>query len=132
MLDANKEVTSNYQIVKKNFDLKKHESDELFLELEEAKNACHLAIKQKKIMKDELAAMSKAKSEVDGLLRKEKEESLNYKNTVDELVKRITEMEAEYEEKISRKDEQLWSVNTQRQEGRYFTIYLTIERILKS
>ena len=68
MLDANKEVTSNYQIVKKNFDLKKHESDELFLELEEAKNACHLAIKQKKIMKDELAAMSKAKSEVDGLL----------------------------------------------------------------
>lgn len=44
LIDANKDVTSNYQVVKKNFDLKKHECDELTLEVEEAKNACQLAL----------------------------------------------------------------------------------------
>lgn len=44
LLDANKEVTANYQVVKKNYDIKKHESDDLVIELEEAKNACQLAL----------------------------------------------------------------------------------------
>jgi hypothetical protein len=44
LIDANREVTANYQIVKKNFDIKKHEADELSLEVEEAKNACQLAL----------------------------------------------------------------------------------------
>ena len=117
LIDANKEVTSNYQVVKKNFDLKKHESDELGLELDEAKNACQLALKQKKAIKDELLALTKAKGDVDEQLKKEKFDCANYKATIEELVKRITEIEVEYEEKINRKEEQLWNVNAQRQEG---------------
>ena len=44
LIDANKEVTVNYQIVKKNFDTKKLEAEELSLELDDAKNACQLAL----------------------------------------------------------------------------------------
>jgi hypothetical protein len=44
LIDANKEVTSNYQAIKKNHDLKRNEFEELSSELEEAKIACQLAI----------------------------------------------------------------------------------------
>ena len=44
LIDANKEVTTNYQVVKKNYDFKRREYEELSQELEEAKNACQLAL----------------------------------------------------------------------------------------
>ena len=44
LIEANKEVTANYQAVKKNQDLKRSEFEELAMELEEAKTACQLAI----------------------------------------------------------------------------------------
>ena len=47
LIDANKEVTNNYQAIKKNHDLKRTEFEELATELEEAKNACQLAIVRK-------------------------------------------------------------------------------------
>ncbi|ORY52950.1 hypothetical protein BCR33DRAFT_779325 [Rhizoclosmatium globosum] len=46
LIDANKEVTMNYQAIKKNHDLKRNEFEELVMELEEAKNACQLAIEK--------------------------------------------------------------------------------------
>ncbi|KAJ3339651.1 hypothetical protein HDU91_000984, partial [Kappamyces sp. JEL0680] len=85
LIDANKEVTSNYQIVKKNFDIKKHDADELALEVEEAKNACQLALKQKKTIKDELLAASKLKAEMEESVKSLTIDSINQKATIEEL-----------------------------------------------
>ena len=53
---------------------------------------------------------------MDELLKREREDNASLKGQIEDLVKRITEIELEYEEKISRKEQQLWNVNAQRQE----------------
>ncbi len=44
LLEANALVTTNYQAIKKNHDLKRQEFELLTTELEDAKTACQLAI----------------------------------------------------------------------------------------
>jgi hypothetical protein len=44
LFDENEIVTTNYQAIKKNHDLKRSEFEELTVELEEAKAACQLSI----------------------------------------------------------------------------------------
>ncbi|KAJ3271904.1 hypothetical protein HDV01_006118 [Terramyces sp. JEL0728] len=120
LIDANKDVTSNYLIVKKNFDLKKHECDELTLEVEEAKNACQLALvihhlnkKQKKNVQAELAACMKAKADVEEVLKVCEQNLSGKESYISELLQKISDTVTEYEEKLERKEEQLWNMNNQ-------------------
>ncbi|KAJ3289441.1 hypothetical protein HDU79_004066 [Rhizoclosmatium sp. JEL0117] len=113
LIDANKEVTMNYQAIKKNHDLKRNEFEELVMELEEAKNACQLAIKQKKQMQTELNGVIKQRQELqeknkalDNLLtRKEKD--------IADLLTKVNDTINEYELKLERKEEQMWAMSLQ-------------------
>ncbi|KAJ3311996.1 hypothetical protein HDV04_003492 [Boothiomyces sp. JEL0838] len=110
LIDANKDVTSNYQVVKKNFDLKKHECDELTLEVEEAKNACQLALKN---VQAELAAALKAKAEVEEVLKVCEQNLSGKESYISELLQKLSDTVTDYEEKLERKEEQLWNMNNQ-------------------
>ena len=115
-IDANKEVTSNYQIVKRNYDIKKHEIDDLTLEIEEAKNACQSLLKQKKAMQLELTAANKVKTD---LLDKQKtlEATLARKERdIADLLNKLNETISDYELKLERKDEQIWQMTFQMNE----------------
>ncbi|KAI8901993.1 hypothetical protein BC833DRAFT_575333 [Globomyces pollinis-pini] len=113
LIDANKDVTVNYQIVKKNFDIKKHENEELTLELDEAKNACQLSIKQKKGLQADLAALQKAKDDLKEQLISCEANVVRKDEEIAQLLKKISEIIEDYEEKLERKDEQIWGMNAQ-------------------
>ncbi|KAJ2999036.1 hypothetical protein HDV02_003729 [Globomyces sp. JEL0801] len=117
LIDANKDVTVNYQIVKKNFDIKKHENEELTLELDEAKNACQLSIKQKKGLQADLAALQKAKDDLKEQLISCEANVVRKDEEIAQLLKKISEIIEDYEEKLERKDEQIWGMNAQLNEG---------------
>ncbi|KAJ3224655.1 hypothetical protein HDU81_008440 [Chytriomyces hyalinus] len=116
LIDANKEVTANYQAIKKNHDLKRSEFEELVAELEEAKSACQLAIKQKKAMNLDLNNVIKQRQELsdknkalDNLLaRKEKD--------IADLLTKVNDTINEYELKLERKEEQMWAMSLQMSE----------------
>lgn len=116
-IDANKEVTVNYQTVKKNLETKKREVEELVLEIDEVKNACQLAMKQKNAAVSELTTCKKQKQELQerskvlevSITRKEKE-ILDLNNKINDTI-------ATYEVKLERKEEQIWSLNSQINEG---------------
>ncbi|KAJ3066570.1 hypothetical protein HDU98_010128 [Podochytrium sp. JEL0797] len=116
LIDANKEVTNNYQAIKKNHDLKRAEFDMLVVELEEAKNACQLAIKQKKQMQTEMNIVIKQRHDLqeknkalDNLLtRKEKD--------IADLLTKVNDTINEYELKLERKEEQMWAMSLQMSE----------------
>ncbi|KAJ3136360.1 hypothetical protein HK100_001809 [Physocladia obscura] len=116
LIDANKEVTANYQAVKRNHDLKKNEFEELVAELEEAKTACQLAIRQKKTMQQDLTNVSKQRQDLmeknktlDNLLtRKEKD--------IADLLTKVNDTINEYELKLERKEEQMWAMSLQMSE----------------
>ncbi len=72
--------------------------------------------KQKKTIKDEFNVLFKQKAEQNEILINLQSENIDQKETIDELLKRITEIEIEYEEKISRQEQQLWSANAQLKE----------------
>ncbi|KAJ3409926.1 hypothetical protein HDU80_007941 [Chytriomyces hyalinus] len=116
LIDANKEVTANYQAIKKNHDLKRSEFEELVAELEEAKSACQLAIKQKKTMNFDLNNVIKQRQELtdknkalDNLLaRKEKD--------IADLLTKVNDTINEYELKLERKEEQMWAMSLQMSE----------------
>ncbi|KAI9334269.1 hypothetical protein BDR26DRAFT_898022 [Obelidium mucronatum] len=113
LIDANREVTANYQAIKKNHDLKRNEFDDLVTELEEAKNACQLAIKQKKQMQTEMNGVIKQRQDLqeknkalDNLLtRKEKD--------IADLLTKVNDTINEYELKLERKEEQMWAMSLQ-------------------
>ncbi|KAJ3332002.1 hypothetical protein HDU76_001618, partial [Blyttiomyces sp. JEL0837] len=116
LIDANKEVTSNYQAIKKNHDLKRSEFEELATELEEAKNACQLSIRQKKglqndlnvVMKQRQELMDKNKAMENLLARKEKD--------IADLLTKVNDTINDYELKLERKEEQMWAMSLQMSE----------------
>ncbi|KAJ3191771.1 hypothetical protein HK101_007425 [Irineochytrium annulatum] len=117
LIEANKEVTGNYQAIKKNHDLKRSEFEELVTELEEAKNACQLAIRQKKAIQIELATVIKQRQELSDknkamenlLARKEKD--------ISELLTKVNDTINDYELKLERKEEQMWAMSLQMSEA---------------
>jgi chromosome segregation ATPase len=117
LIDANKDVTSNYQIVKKNFDIKKQEADELALEVDDAKNACQLALKQKKTLQTDLESTRKLKQEYEEKYKIELETNLKKEKTMQELQRRFEDVVQDFEGQLQRKEEQIWSMNTQLKEG---------------
>jgi DNA repair exonuclease SbcCD ATPase subunit len=117
LIDANKDVTSNYQIVKKNFDIKKQEADELALEVDDAKNACQLALKQKKTLQTDLDSTRKLKQEYEEKYKIELETNLKKEKTIQELQRRFEDVVQDFEGQLQRKEEQIWSMNTQLKEG---------------
>jgi hypothetical protein len=64
--------------------------------------------------------MAKAKQELEEQLKLTQEELVTQKETCQDLLKRISEIEQEYEEKMSRKEQQLWSANAKLVEGNEF------------
>ncbi|KAJ3414583.1 hypothetical protein HDV05_006322 [Chytridiales sp. JEL 0842] len=116
LIDANKEVTNNYQAIKKNHELKRSEFDELATELEEAKTACQLAIRQKKQMGNDLGLMMKQRQEMSDknkamenlLARKEKD--------IADLLTKVNDTINDYELKLERKEEQMWAMSLQMSE----------------
>ncbi|KAJ3107124.1 hypothetical protein HDU97_004817 [Phlyctochytrium planicorne] len=116
LIDANKEVTNNYQAIKKNHDMKRSEFEEIATELEEAKNACQLAIRQKKAVQNELASAVKQRQEMSDknkamenlLARKEKD--------ISDLLTKVNDTINDYELKLERKEEQMWAMSLQMSE----------------
>jgi chromosome segregation ATPase len=120
LLDANKEVTTNYQAIKKNHDAKRKEFEEILAELEEAKNACQLAIRQKKAAQSELTATTTAKNEaIDKYKTLERQIEQIEKELTNAQVK-LTDTIADYEAKLERKDEQIWAMGAQLNECTLF------------
>ncbi|XJO77027.1 hypothetical protein BDV3_001671 [Batrachochytrium dendrobatidis] len=113
LIDANKEVTSNYQIVKKNHDLKRHEYEELTLELSEAKDACQFALKNKKQLQNELTATQKTKNELQERIKNVEAVLLRKEKNIADLLNKINETINEYELKLERKEEQIWAMSAQ-------------------
>ncbi|KND03748.1 uncharacterized protein SPPG_01204 [Spizellomyces punctatus DAOM BR117] len=117
LMDANKEVTANYQAVKKNQDLKRSEFEALATELEEAKNACQMAIRQKKQLQNELNQLVKQRNELternkamENLLsRKEKD--------ISDLLTKVNDTINDYEQKLEKKEEQMWAMSLQMTEA---------------
>ncbi|KAJ3040530.1 hypothetical protein HK097_002539, partial [Rhizophlyctis rosea] len=113
LIEANKEVTANYQAVKKNQDLKRSEFEELAMELEEAKTACQLAIRQKKHLQTELSQVLKQRSDLTDkskqlealLSRKEKD--------ISDLLAKVNDTINDYEQRLERKEEQMWALSVQ-------------------
>ncbi|KAJ3121778.1 hypothetical protein HK098_003412 [Nowakowskiella sp. JEL0407] len=113
LLEANKEVTANYQVIKKNHDLKRSEFEQLANELEEAKNACQMAIRQKKQLQIEMNAAIKQKQEI---MEKNKslEATLSRKEKdIADLLTKVNDTITDYELKLERKEEQLWAMSLQ-------------------
>ncbi|KAJ1553105.1 hypothetical protein HK405_008932 [Cladochytrium tenue] len=112
LIDANKEVTTNYQAIKKNHELKRNEFEELATELEEAKNACQLAIATQveltQVTKQRQEITEKAKATEILLARKEKD--------IADLLTKINDTVNEYEMKLERKEEQMWAMSMQMSE----------------
>ncbi|KAI8923533.1 hypothetical protein BC831DRAFT_28138 [Entophlyctis helioformis] len=113
LLDANKEVTANYQIVKKNHDLKRHEFEELSLELDEAKNACQLALRNKKQLQNELASTQKGRTELQDRVKSLETVLVRKEKDIADLLNKINETISEYELKLERKEEQMWAMSMQ-------------------
>ncbi|KAL2916157.1 hypothetical protein HK105_204248 [Polyrhizophydium stewartii] len=113
LIDANKEVTANYQIVKKNHDLKRHEFEELTLELEEAKSACQLALKNKKQLQNELTATQKTRNELQERIKNLESVLVRKEKDIADLLNKINETINEYELKLERKEEQMWAMSMQ-------------------
>ncbi|KAH6572634.1 hypothetical protein BASA50_009634 [Batrachochytrium salamandrivorans] len=113
LISANKEVTANYQIVKKNNDLKRHEFEELTLELEEAKRACQFSLRSKKNIQDELISSQKIRAEI--LERSKNLESALFHKEKDnaDLLRKVNETISDYELKLEHKEDQICEINLQ-------------------
>jgi chromosome segregation ATPase len=122
LIDANKEVTANYQAVKKNHDAKRREFEEIMSELEEAKSACQTVIRQKKTLQTELAASNKLKTELQEK-NKAQETSLTKKEKeLNDTLTRLSDIIADYEGKLAKKDEQIWAMGEQLSESNFISI----------
>ncbi|KAI8834887.1 hypothetical protein BC829DRAFT_406793 [Chytridium lagenaria] len=101
---------------KENHDMKRSEFEEIATELEEAKNACQLAIRQKKSVQNDLASALKQKQEMADknkamenlLARKEKD--------ISDLLTKVNDTINDYELKLERKEEQMWAMSLQMSE----------------
>jgi chromosome segregation ATPase len=127
LMDANKDVTGNYQIVKKNFELKKKEADELSLELDEAKNACQLALKQKKGFLQEIESLRTTKADLENALFLAKDIILKKETEMDEYTRNASIKAAEAEEELLLKNQQISSMTTHMAEGTLFLIIETLK-----
>ncbi|KAJ3190149.1 hypothetical protein HDU85_000440 [Gaertneriomyces sp. JEL0708] len=117
LMAANKEVTLNYQAVKRNQDTKREEYEALVRELDEAKGACHVVLKQRKQLQTELAGVIKQRNEITErhkametlLSRKEKD--------IADLLTKVNDTINEYELKLEKKEEQMWAMSVQMTEA---------------
>ncbi|KAI9012946.1 hypothetical protein BC832DRAFT_537793 [Gaertneriomyces semiglobifer] len=117
LMAANKEVTMNYQAVKRNQDIKREEYEALVKELDEAKGACHVVLKQRKQLQTELAGVIKQRNEITErhkametlLSRKEKD--------IADLLTKVNDTINEYELKLEKKEEQMWAMSVQMTEA---------------
>ncbi|KAI9090830.1 hypothetical protein DFS34DRAFT_341773 [Phlyctochytrium arcticum] len=117
LMDANKEVTANYLAVKRNQDLKRSEFEALAQELEEAKHACQLAIRQKKQLQNELNSLIKQRNELTER-NKAMETLLNRKEKdVTDLLTKVNDTINDYETKLEKKEEQMWAMSLQMTEA---------------
>ncbi|KAJ3092585.1 hypothetical protein HK102_005354 [Quaeritorhiza haematococci] len=115
-LEANKEVTGNYQAMKRNHDMKRNEFEVIVKELEEAKAACQVAIKQRNHLRKDLDATIAQKKELSERT-KNLEATINQKEKeVSDLVSKVNETINEYELKLERKEEQMWAMTLQMSE----------------
>ncbi|KAJ3182693.1 hypothetical protein HDU87_008032 [Geranomyces variabilis] len=113
LLDANREVTLNYQAVKKNQEHKRSEFEALAIELEEAKTACQIAIRQRKQLQVDFNAIVKQRNELvdkgktmeSTLTRKEKD--------ISDLLTKVNDTINDYEQKLEKKEEQMWQMSLQ-------------------
>ncbi|KAJ3009750.1 hypothetical protein HKX48_007768 [Thoreauomyces humboldtii] len=113
LLDANREVTLNYQAVKKNQDHKRSEFEALATEMEEAKTACQIAIRQRKQISTDFNAVVKQRNELldkgktmeTNLARKEKD--------ISELLTKVNDTINDYEQRLEKKEEQMWAMSLQ-------------------
>ena len=97
LLDANKDVTINYQVIKKNYDSRKKEAEEVAKESDEAKNACQLLIKQKRSQREEIEGLVKQKVQLESSLSSAKSELMALSAENEDLQNRIKELEIEEE-----------------------------------
>lgn len=113
MIEENTIVTNNYITLKRNYDQKKVEFTQLITELEESKTACRLAIKENKKTQVEYKTVLDQRNE---LVEKSKslDIALNKKERdISELALRVNETVNDYEEKLARKEKQLWNLTVQ-------------------
>jgi hypothetical protein len=113
LIDANKEVTANYQAVKKNHDAKRREFEEIMAELDEAKNACQTVIRQKKTLQTELAAAHTLKTELQEKSKVQEVSLAKKEKELNDTLTRMSDLIADYEGKIAKKDEQIWAMGEQ-------------------
>ena len=93
--------------------MKRHEFEEVLAELEEAKNACQVALRQKKTVQTELASMTKAKNELNEKARSLETQVARKDKDLNDAMTRLTDTIADYEAKLERKDEQIWAMGSQ-------------------
>ncbi|KAJ3379917.1 hypothetical protein HDU92_006309 [Lobulomyces angularis] len=113
MIEENAMITTNYQAIKRNHDLKRQEFEELTTELEEAKSACQLSIRHKRVIQNECQVVTKEKEEMIEknktletiLLKKEKD--------ISELLTKVNDTINDYEMKLEKKEEQMWAMSLQ-------------------
>ncbi len=112
-------MTANYQAIKKNHDSKRHEFEEVLAELEEAKNACQVALKQKKNVEKELSTVTKTKTDLETKLKATELALTKKEKELNDAITRITDTVADYEAKMAMKDEQIWAMGSQINECKY-------------
>lgn len=113
LLEANALVTTNYQAIKKNHDLKRVEFEQLTTELEDAKIACQLAIRQRKTTQMELSAANKHRSELVDKVKLLENMLLKKEKDISELLSKVNDTINDYELKLERKEEQMWAMTLQ-------------------
>ncbi|RKO96504.1 hypothetical protein CXG81DRAFT_26191 [Caulochytrium protostelioides] len=117
-LEANADLTIKYTQQKKEYDAMKIGWEEQRNELEETRHVCHLAIRQRKQMQAELQAATLARSELQQkadmleITNRKKERDLS------DLVVKVNETIGSYEQKLEKKEEQIWVINMQLQEAK--------------
>jgi septal ring factor EnvC (AmiA/AmiB activator) len=113
LIDANKEVTSNYQAVKKNNDSKQKEFEEILIELEEVKNSLSASHKQKKAVQAELSAANKTNGELRDKIRSLESTVIKKEKEINDAITKLNDVISDYEAKLEMKEEQIWMMGTQ-------------------
>lgn len=126
LIDANKEVTANYQAVKKNHDSKRREFEEIMSELEEAKTACQTMIRQKKTLQTELATVTKQKTELQENTKLQEASLAKKEKELNDALTRLSDIIADYEGKLAKKDEQIWAMGEQLSESKLNHMFFVI------
>lgn len=70
-------------------------------------------MKQKKTLQEQLAAITKAKNAQDATVLQQEEALMKKDREIADIIKKASEAAAEAQEAISRKDQQIWSMNNQ-------------------